>query len=51
MNSIIEDLDVLEGELSSIQELSFAYQRAASRMIEMSGEEYLQKWNKKYLNK
>ena len=35
-----EELDILEGELASIQELEFAFQRAASRMIEMSSSEY-----------
>ena len=31
---------VLEGELCSVQELGFAFKRAASRLVEMSGEAY-----------
>ena len=36
-----EELDVLEGELASVQELGFAFRRAASRLSEMGGAEYL----------
>ena len=36
----LEALDILEGELASVQELGFAFKRAASRMIEMSSAEY-----------
>ena len=36
-----EELDVLEGELASVQELGFAFRRAASRLSEMAGSEYL----------
>ena len=36
----VEELDILEGELASVQELGFAFKRAASRMIEMSSAEY-----------
>lgn len=39
-----DELKVLEGELSSIQELNFAFQRAASRLKEISGQEYLERW-------
>jgi predicted ATPase len=35
-----EELDILEGELASVQELSFAFRRAASRMMEMSSEQW-----------
>ena len=35
-----EELDILEGELASIQELGFAFQRAASRMTEMTSNKY-----------
>jgi predicted ATPase len=35
-----EELEMLEGELSSIQELRFAFRRAASRLTEMAGQEY-----------
>ena len=35
-----DQLKLLEGELSSVQELKFAFRRAASRMTEMSGTEY-----------
>lgn len=31
---------VLEGELASVQELSFAFRRAASRLVEMAGHEW-----------
>ena len=36
-----EDLGILEGELSSVQELGFAFKRASSRLVEMAGSEYL----------
>jgi predicted ATPase len=42
-----DQLKVLEGELSSVQELRFAFQRAASRLTEMTGQDYFQKWNAK----
>lgn len=32
-----EELKLLEGELCSVQELSFAFRRAASRLVEMAG--------------
>jgi hypothetical protein len=31
---------VLEGELASVQELGFAFRRAASRLVEMGGAPY-----------
>lgn len=34
------ELKMLEGELASIQELSFAFRRAASRLVEISSVEY-----------
>jgi hypothetical protein len=34
------ELKLLEGQLASIQELSFAFRRAASRLSEMSSVEY-----------
>ena len=34
------ELKMLEGELASIQELSFAFRRAASRLTEMSSSTY-----------
>ena len=37
-----DELKVLEGELASVQELSFAFRRAASRLTEMSSVGYLQ---------
>lgn len=40
-----EDISLFESELSSIKELDFAFNRAASRLTEMSSKEYLQKWN------
>ena len=39
-----DEMTVLEGELGSIQELSFAFRRAASRLVEMSGQAYLDRW-------
>lgn len=44
-----EELKLLEGELASIRELSFAFKRAASRLTEMSSVYYFQKWELKYL--
>ena len=35
-----DDLSVLEGELASVQELGFAFARAASRLVEMQSVEY-----------
>jgi hypothetical protein len=43
-----EELNILQGELASIQELSFAFRRASSRLIEISSEEYLSAWNHKH---
>ena len=39
-----DELKLLEGELSSVQELKFAFRRAASRLTEMAGKEYLKNW-------
>jgi predicted ATPase len=39
-----DELQLLEGELASVQELSFAFRRAASRLTEMAGSEYHKKW-------
>ena len=43
-----DELKLLEGELSSVQELKFAFRRAASRLTEMAGKEYLKNWKLKY---
>jgi predicted ATPase len=43
-----EELKVLEGELASIRELSFAFRRAASRLAEMATETYAVKWREKH---
>ena len=43
-----DELKLLEGELSSVQELKFAFRRAASRMTEMAGNEYLKNWKLKF---
>jgi predicted ATPase len=43
-----DELKLLEGELSSVQELKFAFKRAASRLTEMAGSEYLKNWTIKY---
>lgn len=42
------EIKLLEGELASIQELSFAFRRAGSRLVELSGEDYLKSWELKY---
>eukprot|EP00606_Chrysophyceae_sp_TOSAG23-5_P000311 GSChrysophyteH2.ASY1.ANO1.1719.1 assembled CDS len=39
-----DELLLMEGELASVQELSFAFRRAASRLTEMAGSEYHRKW-------
>lgn len=36
-------LSLLEGQVSSVQELAFAFKRAASRLEEMSSQSYLDK--------
>jgi len=43
-----KEIKLLEGELASIQELSFAFKRAGSRLVELSGEEYFKAWEQKY---
>jgi hypothetical protein len=43
-----EELKLLEGELASVQELRFAFKRAASRLTEMSGEQYLAAWQRRH---
>ena len=43
-----EELNILQGELASIQELTFAFRRASSRLFEIASEEYLAAWNKKH---
>jgi predicted ATPase len=43
-----DELKLLEGELSSVQELKFAFRRAASRLTEMAGKEYLKNWQLRY---
>jgi len=45
-----EELKLLEGELASVQELRFAFKRAASRLTEMSGQNYLESWKLKRMN-
>ena len=40
-----EDLRVLEGEVASVKELLFAFKRAASRLNEMRGFQYLNAWH------
>lgn len=44
-----EDMKVLESELAAIQDLSFAFRRAASRMIDMTSSEYYAKWKEMYV--
>ena len=39
-----QEMDFLEGELASIQELGFAFKRCASRLKEMSGSPYYNNW-------
>lgn len=40
-----EELKILEGELASVQELRFAFKRAASRLTEMAGAAYMFNWS------
>ena len=46
-----DELKLLEGELSSVQELKFAFRRAASRLTEMAGKDYLENWKLKFKSK
>ena len=39
---------IRETELASVVELSFAFQRAASRLHEMTSRNYMERFNKKY---
>ena len=39
-----DGIELMEGELASVQELGFAFHRAASRFTEMAGAEYHAKW-------
>lgn len=41
------EVNVLEGELASIQELGFAFRRAASRLVEIGSRSYMQRWKEK----
>lgn len=43
-----QEMDFLEGELASIQELGFAFKRCASRLKEMSGQQYYTNWKIKF---
>ncbi len=43
-----EDLRLLEGEVASVKELLFAFKRAASRLNEMRGSQYLEAWRDKH---
>jgi predicted ATPase len=43
-----EEINVYQGELASIKELSFAFQRAASRLVEMTSVQYYNRWKSKY---
>jgi len=42
------ELNVLEGELASIQELGFAFRRAASRLVEIGSRSYMEGWRRKH---
>lgn len=44
-----KELRLLEGQLSSVQELHFAFKRAASRMTEMSTRQYAEMHAQKHL--
>ncbi len=44
-----EEICVVESELASIQELSFAFQRATSRLLEMNSAHYYQVWQSRYM--
>lgn len=41
------ELKLLEGQLASIQELSFAFRRAASRLNEMTSISYISSFEKR----
>ena len=43
-----EHVNILRGEFASILELSFAFKRAASRLIEMRSSEYYEQWKDKF---
>ncbi len=47
IDSAQDELKILEGQLSSIQELGFAFKRASSRLNEISSIEYYNNWSKK----
>lgn len=47
IDSAQDELKILEGQLSSIQELGFAFKRASSRLNEISSVEYYNNWLKK----
>ena len=49
MDSGQNTLSLLEGQLSSVQELAFAFKRAASRLEEMGSQTYRDKHKAKYL--
>jgi predicted ATPase len=42
------EVNILEGELASIQELGFAFRRAASRLVEIGSRSYMQRWREKH---
>ena len=42
------EVNILEGELASIQELGFAFRRAASRLVEIGSRSYMQRWKEKH---
>lgn len=43
-----DNMQALESELASLQDLSFAFKRAVSRLMEMVSEEYYAKWKEMY---
>lgn len=51
LDAASDDLRCSQGELASIQDLQFACRRAASRLVEMSGDDYLTNWRRKQAEK
>ncbi len=45
------ELELLSGSLASIQELAFAFRRAASRLAEMNSQEYISSVNRYFISK
>ncbi len=51
VDAVQDELKILEGELASVQELAFAFRRAGSRLTEMAGSRWQERWNEIHDNK